>query len=282
MTTTASPVAEWLHWHSGRERDLAVPHGWLSLVGFHWLPDRPSGLPGLPGRFRVQADSAVLITDASDGYCLPEDGELGATVAGEQRAEVAEGRSLLWLRRGDTVVELIRRGGRLAIRVRDPKAPTRLGFRGVPIYDHDENWVRSGIFRPWAAARQIAVHTAREGLRQHIAAVGVVSVDIDKGWHDLVATQAPGGNLVIAFHDLTNDVETAGWRSVLTTEPDSAGNVIVDFNRSTNFPSAFTVFGSCPRPVRDNNLLVPVTAGEKAPAAPVSVDPRDSRRAAFE
>jgi uncharacterized protein len=43
-------------------------------------------------------------------------------------------------------------------------------------------------------------------------------------------------------------------------------SVVLDFNRTINYPSAFTPYGTCPMPVKNNSLDVRVEAGEKLPA----------------
>lgn len=41
---------------AARDAELTEPYGWLTLLGFHWLPTEASPLPGLSGRW--WADSA--------------------------------------------------------------------------------------------------------------------------------------------------------------------------------------------------------------------------------
>ena len=117
----------WKRWHIIRQRDLAVPHGWLSLTHFQWLDKSPAALPGLPGIFSAQgrdgATVAVAFADISDRLKLAAGPQAGEAVHGEIAAEVAEAGSLLWLRYREVLVELVLRGGRYAVRVRDPQAP---------------------------------------------------------------------------------------------------------------------------------------------------------------
>ena len=42
--------------------------------------------------------------------------------------------------------------------------------------------------------------------------------------------------------------------------------MILDFNRAINYPSAFTPYGTCPMPVKNNSLDYRIEAGEKEPA----------------
>ena len=41
--------------------------------------------------------------------------------------------------------------------------------------------------------------------------------------------------------------------------------VVLDFNRAINYPSAFTPYGTCPMPVKNNSLDSRIEAGEKDP-----------------
>ena len=251
---------EWLAWRAARERDLAKEHGWLSLTGFAWLPDRRTSLPGLPGRWWADGSGANVEATASEGLSI--DGE---PVAGWASADVEEAGSRLWVRHGERIVELLRRGGRLAVRTRDPRATTRQKFDGVPTWEHDPDWVRPGRFTAADPPARVEVRSARHDLVQHTTVVGTVDVDIDGVRHRLSAVGA-GEGLGLLFHDATNGSLSAPWRTVTTSPPDLDGNVVVDFNRAVNLPFAFTAYGTCPGPVTGNRIAVPVTAGEKRPA----------------
>jgi uncharacterized protein (DUF1684 family) len=266
MSSAIESTTRWQEWHAARERDLAGPHGWLTLTSFHWLPERPTALPGLPGRFWVADGRAMFEGSAADGVrILDTDGTPGAGVTGSTSAEVAEARSLYWLALGDVVVELMLRGGRYAIRTRDPRAPGRVQFRGVPSFDVDDRWVVDGSFQAFDAPRRIQVSTARDDLVQFLTAVGSVTLEIDGQPFTLLATAGAAGTLNVAFSDATSGKSTAPWRSVGTTVPDEHGRVRVDFNRAVNFPFAFSDYGTCPAPPEGNNLPLAVPAGEKAP-----------------
>jgi len=258
-------LTAWTRWHADREADLAAEHGWLSLTGFHWLPPAPAALDGLPGRWHAGTDHAVLDVPGSAGLTLASGPRSGVPVDGQVQASVAEAESLLWVRTGDVLVELVLRGGRFALRVRDPRAPERAAFSGVPAFDVDPSWVKPGRYTAFHTPRRIEVETARGDLRQHITAVGMVEVAIDGRPHPLIATAGPNGRLAVSFRDETNGRSTAPWRVVTTSIPNETGVLVIDFNRAVNLPFAFTEFGTCPAPVPANQLPVPVTAGELAP-----------------
>jgi uncharacterized protein (DUF1684 family) len=83
--------------------------------------------------------------------------------------------------------------------------------------------------------------------------------------HRLRASQDETGALAITFHDATNGTSTASWRKVSLRRPRPDGSVVLDLNRTINYPSAFTPYGTCPRPVAANVVDAPIEGGEKRP-----------------
>jgi uncharacterized protein (DUF1684 family) len=74
----------------------------------------------------------------------------------------------------------------------------------------------------------------------------------------------PGEDLFIVFGDATNGRESYGaGRFLAALAPDTAGAVLLDFNRAVNPPCAFTAYATCPLPPPENILPVAVKAGEK-------------------
>ncbi|MDX3000872.1 DUF1684 domain-containing protein [Kribbella solani] len=255
MTVVSDLEQDWHTWHAARERDLDTDYGWLSIVAFDWLPSAPTALQGLPGQW--WADERAHVS-ASGELTLG-----GEPVRGTVSASVPEAGSLSWLLYGDRLAELVLRGGRYAVRQRDPGAVTRRDFTGVPAYALDDNWLVTGYFSPYPKAQRLEVTTARDDLRQHVIAVGTVHVALGDRAYELVATAAGDSRLNLSFHDQTNGAETAPWRTVTTGPVARDGSVSIDFNRAINLPFAFTAYGTCPAPVPGNRIDLPVTAGEK-------------------
>ncbi|WP_197275045.1 DUF1684 domain-containing protein [Luteipulveratus halotolerans] len=187
-------------------------------------------------------------------------------MSGDSTAVVDEAGSLDWAEVGATRVQLLRRGGRFALRTRDPLAPTRKRFSSVPVFDFDPDWVVEGRLTRYAAPLRVEVSTARPDLRQHVTVIGELALDVHGHEYRLRAGENADGTLQVLFHDTTNGTETAGWRTVTTRRPGPDGDVLVDLNRAVNLPYAFTEFGTCPAPPEGNVIDVPVTAGERKPA----------------
>ena len=71
---------------------------------------------------------------------------------------------------------------------------------------------------------------------------------------------------VFSFGDARFRGSIGGTASVAAKDlmfPD--GTVILDFNRATNLPCAYTEFATCPLPPAENRLPVAVEAGEQMP-----------------
>jgi uncharacterized protein (DUF1684 family) len=189
---------------------------------------------------------------------------------GQHTVVVPEAGSTLAALGADGVAaEVALRTGRYLVRVRDPKAPARTGFTGVPTYAYDPSWVLDAPVRWYDEPRPTLVRAAQPGLRHHVRVVGELDVVRDGVTTTLAITGQQAGTGSVLFSDTTQD--TAEWRVVSLPPVDApasgelATTVRLDLNRAINFPAAFSDHGTCPRPVDGNHLPVPVTAGEKDP-----------------
>jgi uncharacterized protein (DUF1684 family) len=252
---------EWEAWHADREEQLRAPHGWLSLTALHWLGDEPATFADAPGRWRVHPDGVLLRVQAADG--LSHGAE---QVEGELVLSPIEGGAGITLDHGERQLEVIQRGGGYALRVRDPQAPTRTGFTGVPAFPVDPRWVLEASFEAYAQPRKVTVGAVVPGLTHEQIARGVLRFEIDGTAHALTAMAADDGGLSVLFRDATSGVTThGGARSVSVAAPAEDGTVVIDFNRAVNMPCAFTDYGTCPLPPAENVLPVAVEAGERDP-----------------
>jgi len=180
VTVVSDLEPDWQTWHAAREQDLDTDYGWLTVVAFDWLPPAPGLISGLPGKWWADNQQASVTAD----------GELtlgGEPVHGETSASVPEAGSLSWLLYGDRLAELVRRGGRYAVRQRDPRASTRRGFSGVPTYPLNPDWVVKAYYTPYPEPERVEVSTARDDLRQHVTAVGTVHLALGGSAYELAA-----------------------------------------------------------------------------------------------
>ncbi|MEU7817946.1 DUF1684 domain-containing protein [Pseudonocardia sp. NPDC049154] len=264
MTTTESTLQQdWDTWHAAREEELRAPHGWLSLTALEWITETPTTFDGVPGTWRATGDGGVELTaTAADGLVAR-----GAPVDGTVRLEPRDGLPGALVTAGERKIEVARRTDTYALRVRDPQAPTRTGFSGVPAFPVDERWVVDARFEPYAEPRRITVGAVVEGLNHFPTAVGTVRFTLDGTPQELVALAGKDAGLSLHFRDATSgDTTYGGGRILRVDEPGPDGTLRVDLNRVVNLPCAFTAFATCPLPPEGNTLTVAVEAGEKLPA----------------
>lgn len=248
-----------------REAELTEPYGWLTLRGFHWLPTVPGALPGLPGLWSADADHAAAHVVAADGDGLAVG---GAVLAGISTLTVGEYGRVPWVDVGEVRVELLRRGGRLAVRLRSETSTDRESFTHVPTFPYDPAWRLPGRFTPYADEREVVVDTIRPDLQQLMHPIGEVVFEAGGEQQRLAVTKGKYG-WGVEFRDPTNRHETEQWRQLhfaAPTEfaPNGDGDVVLDFNESLNMWFAFTDFATCPAPIAGNQITVPVRAGELA------------------
>lgn len=272
MTRILSALqADWDAWHSTREAQLQTPHGWLSLTALHWLTPDATGIEGLPGRWSATPQGVTVAATAADGLVVvdgdgDEDGE-GEPIDGSVTLHPVDGMPGSLVAAGERVVEIARRTDSHVLRVRDPQAPTRTAFTGVPAFPVDERWVLDARFEPYPEPRPITVDAVVAGLNHFPTALGVVRFAVDGEDHRLVALAGRTGGLSLHFRDATSGETTyPGGRLVQVEDPAPDGSVTVDLNRLVNLPCAFTEFATCPLPPAGNVLEVAVEAGERDPA----------------
>ncbi|GAA3678509.1 DUF1684 domain-containing protein [Arthrobacter ginkgonis] len=272
----------WKRWRRLREEGLAAEHGWLTVTSYQWLPGSPGRLEGLPGlwsagpagaedgKYDAGTPVARLSATAADGL-VDGDGP-GAPVVGTLVRAVGEDESVHWVRHGSTLVELGLRGGRYMVRTRERDSAARAAFRGVPTFAYAPEWVLRGRFEPYPTEREVAVDSIRADTRLTVLLAGDVVFGIGGREYRLAAEESATGGLTVAFRDATNGVDTPAWRflPLQPPAPDPAGGwtVDLDFNRTLDYPFAFTGHAVCPVPPEGNRLDLAVTAGEKSPEPP--------------
>lgn len=250
--------ASWTDFRRRRDESLAAGHGILAQVALHWI-DPSAGqqrLGEVPGSWEIIEDRPVarfrgteltLLAGSSEVDVRADDGVTIATVTAPGDVRLA--------RFGEDVqIDVIRRGGRIGLRLLDPAAPRLTAFEGVPTFPYDPSLVHTGTFRPEPTT--VRVGSALPWLEQELPSPGIATLEIAGTDVDLMVT----GDSSVLFTDETSGSESAPWRQV-SAQLDG-DRVHVDLNFSLNFPSAFSVWGTCPRPPAGNHLPLVVRAGE--------------------
>jgi uncharacterized protein (DUF1684 family) len=253
-------VAAWLRWRAERDAELVDPHGFLAVTGLHWLTGEPERFDDAPGQWYSGADGVVVV--------LGEGEELtarGKVVRGEYRFGAVPERGGIRALWGDAVIEVARRGGRDIVRPRHPGNPLRTSYAGTPTYPPQRRWVLAGRYEPFDEPRPTTVGAVVPGLEHVYDAPGEIVVELDGRPVRLLAFGGSGA-LTVLFTDATSGITTYGAsRELSVAAPGPDGAVVVDFNRASNLPCAYTDLATCPLPPAQNRLDVAVDAGEKIP-----------------
>lgn len=136
-------IAETERWHELRERSLRSADGWLAVTGLHWLeqdvvrfgsaPDcdirlAAESAPGEGGKFTVTG--GIVLFAASEGASLKLSGKPVKTGVLTLTGTGPEVDSADRLTIGSCSLQLLRRTGKLAIRVRDSNSSLIRDFAG--------------------------------------------------------------------------------------------------------------------------------------------------------
>lgn len=234
MTT---PEQEHVEWQAQRLAALTAADGWLSLIGLEWLEDgeyavgsavdckvRLEAAPPYAGVLRVAGGTAAWYPTEGPAMAMETDAHGSPTTVA-----VARYRFLV-----------IERDGRLAMRIKDPEAPTRRDFRGIDRFPFDPAWILRGSWDGEVARFKV----------------------LDQACI-LRPQRAVARPLQFVFADRTSGRETYGGGRFLFATPAADGQLALDFNRAINPPCVFTPFATCPLPTRENRLPMAVTAGER-------------------
>jgi uncharacterized protein (DUF1684 family) len=255
---------------------LTSETGWLTLSGLFWLKEGENRFgadsadaivlprsvpPGSSGSFWCESGTVRLV--ASTGariFCgdkLVKELLMASDQAGTPGAPTV-------LSMGSVRLQIIERGGRLGVRVKDSQNEARTHFQGLTYFPVDEKWRIQAAFLPYHPPKTIPISTVINTLEQDSCPGACVFSFGGKECH-LDAVAEPGsGELLIMFSDETSGKETyPGGRQLAAPLPDTAGNVVLDFNKALNWPCAFTEFATCPIPPPQNHLPFRVEAGEK-------------------
>lgn len=262
MTATDTFAEDWTAWHEELEKKRASAHGFLAITSIHWLGEEPETYDDVPGAWSSAPEGIVV--ELAPGESLVVD---GVEITGRHSFGVIDERGGITAEFGDAVVEIARRGGSDILRPRHPDNPVLTGYRGTEAYAPDPAWALPGRFVVYEKPVPTTVGSVVDGLEHVYEAVGEIEFIVGDATHSLVAFpgSAPG-SLHVLFVDATSGRTTyAANRTLTVAAPDEEGNVLIDFNRATNLPCAYTDHATCPLPPAGNRLPVAVEAGEKIP-----------------
>ncbi len=274
-------IAETERWRELRERSLRSADGWLAVTGLHWLeqdvvrfgsaPDcdirlTSESAPGEGGKFTVTG--GIVLFAAAEGASLKLNGKPVKTGVLTLTGTGPEADSADRLTIGSCSLQLLRRTGKLAIRVRDSNSSLIRDFAGERWFAPSPAYRIPARFVAAAPGSSIEFQNVRgAALSQDLA--GTVEFELEGRLWKLQATQDEPGKLFVVFRDRTSGQETwPGGRFLSIDLPKDYRSVVIDFNRAFNPPCAYNPHTLCPLPPESNNLPISIKAGALRPHVP--------------
>ena len=269
-------VAEVEQWRAKREERLKADGGWLTVSGLFWLKDGANTFGSAPGNDIVLPASApprAGVFDFSGGKATVRvepgvrilSGDKPVT-AMELRADTAAGGpDVLVL--GPLSLQVIERGGRYGIRLKDNASARRREFAGLKWYPVSETHRVTARFVPHGAPKAIPIANIL-GQEDQMPSPGYAVFKIgDQELRLEPVLETPDAKeLFFIFKDPTAERDTYPAGRYLYAEMPKDGVVTLDFNKAYSPPCAFTAYATCPLPPPQNRLPVRIEAGEKKPA----------------
>lgn len=258
-------------WRADYTQDLLKPQGWLSVAGLTWLkqgantlgsaegsavllPKRVSPpqlgtltLDGSKVMLSVEPGSALLLNDQP----APREAVLAADVTGKPDR----------LKLGDFTFNVIQRADRIGIRMYDPQCEERLAYKGLHWFPADPKWIVKALFVAYDPPKPGMI-TNVLGQKTPVNFPGYLVFKVN-GVECRLDAQDEEGGFFLNFQDKTSGKLTYPAGRFLDVPKPLDKIVLIDFNKATNPPCAYTGYATCPLPPEGNRLNVEIKAGEK-------------------
>jgi uncharacterized protein (DUF1684 family) len=257
-------------WRQERLERLKADGGWLTVAGLFWLKPgvnrfgaAPTNEIVLPGGAPPQAGAFVLDAGQVTVEVTP-----GAPVTLEGkpitrrvlRSDVAGAPDVLAL--GALSLQIIDRGGRLGVRLKDLHSEVRQRFKGLTWFPVKPELRIKARFVPRKTPTSIDVPSVI-GVTEKMPSPGTAEFELGgQTLHLDPVLESGETRLFFIFRDGTSGHGTYGAGRFLYAEPPRDGAVILDFNKAYAPPCAFTPYATCPLPPPQNRLPVTIEAGE--------------------
>jgi uncharacterized protein (DUF1684 family) len=266
-------------WRAEREAQLKADGGWLTVAGLFWLKEGdsrfgtdPAGdivLP--PGSAPAKAGVFTLNGERVTVSLLPgASGRVGGEPvpgAVALRADTSGATDVLEM--GDLSMNVIERGGRYGVRLKDKNNPARKSFTGLKWFDVREEYRVVARWVGYPQPKPVRLPNVL-GQVETMASPGYAEFTLGgKALRlDGVLESPQAEQLFFIMRDQTSGKETYGGGRFLYSDLPKGGKVVLDFNEAYNPPCAFTDFATCPLPPPQNRMPIRVEAGELAYGRP--------------
>ena len=267
-------INEIKQWQEKRISQIGSDNGWLSLAGLFWLKegenyfgtDSSNTIIFPPGTSQKKAGIIILkgenlILKAFKGTELKyKDStitrmQLLSDESGKVRPTV--------LTSGPLSFHVIKRGDKFAVRLKNRENPPLKNYKGLEFFPINPEFKINARYIPYDQPKILDI----------VSIIGTVTPETCKGALifeirgktcrlDVIADDE-SRELQVMFTDETTGKETYDNGRQLVTYFPEEGNVILDFNKSFNWPCAYTPYATCSIPPKENHIPVRIEAGEK-------------------
>src|ERR1051326_5046166 len=268
----AAYAQELSQWQEKRWTDLKSETGWLTLVGLFWLKEGRNKfgsdaandialpnkqLSAQAGNFNLK--NGVVKLDARQSSFAVDDKpirSLDLMTDDDAKPTI--------VRLGSLSFQIIKRGDKLGVRVKDSQNPDRLNFKNTEFYPADVNWRIDAQFEPYKPPKQMPIINVLN-MESAESSPGAIKFTVDGKEYRLDAiTEKDEPRFFMIIADKTSGKETyPAGRYLYVDPPDASGHVVIDFNKAYSPLCAFTKFATCPLPPKQNRLPFAIPAGEK-------------------
>ena len=244
---------------------------WLTLAGLFWLKtgENPFGSAAnnaivFPENSAAHAGVLMLAGKIVTVRFAPDvramvDGKL--VPSAKLEADISGHPTMVEM--GNLKFEVIQRGDRVGIRLWDKERAEAREYRGGTFFPLSSRYRTTASWVAYDKPRMIQVPNVL-GDSNEMPAPGEIVAQIGGQAIRLVAISGdPAKGFFLVFSDPTRKSETYPAGRFLETGPVKDGKVALDFNYAYNPPCALTPYATCPLPPQQNQLTVPIPAGEK-------------------
>lgn len=245
--------AEIDRWHNQRVENLKREHGWLSLIDLVWLNEGDNNIP-LFGSIKLK--KRTLFVALKNNIQATSQGKI--FTSGFIRPEKDK------IQFGSKAFVVIVRDGKHGVRIWDSESSSRKNFTGIEHYPVSKSWRIEARWEAYANPKTIEIPTVVPGVFGKGIVPGAAHFVVNGKELRLEPTvDSAQTEYSFVFADRTNGKESYAAGRFLDVGPPVNGTIILDFNKATNPPCAFTNFATCPVPLKENRLPVRIEAGEK-------------------
>ena len=250
-------------WQEKRAERLKAEDGWLSLIGLFWLSEGKNviSLPSAGSPTLTLTRNGRTVTLEPDAQMTIDGKPVAAPVA--LLADADENGPTI-VQRGSVRFNVIKRGERYGLRVKDAQAQTRTQFAGLDYFPTEPKWRVEARFEPYNPPKKIPIIDVTGMTSENISPGALVFTVDGKEYRIDPVIEEGSDELFLIFKDETSrdDTYQAG-RYLYAAKPGADGKTVIDFNKAYNPPCTFTPYATCPLPPPQNRLPIRVEAGEK-------------------